>query len=369
MERYRNMYLKNNTFRHIKDVSPFMKVACVTFAFLLLICTLSLLLCSCGDKYEKVIPKSTSDDLRVVMTIGDYEIPLDLYYYYFMNYKNQYDGGDNSYWDDIETNANKAAELEEIRASVIESIKDCAATFDLCLKYDIDPDGKSVKSAVNDVVTDYIENQFGGVEEYLENIESAYMNDSVFRYIMKYFECQTRLYQAIIEAGTIPSDDETVFNYIINGGFCHAKQILIKNDEGENPADNFAKAKEALNSVSTGIDFDTLVAKYGEDMNMITSPDGYYFTHGELIEAFEEAAFALDVGEISGIVESHLGYHIIMRCEIDPEHVVNNFDELKESYLVSKFREKVSSHAKELPVTTKPLYDELTLDYLTSYKK
>ena len=58
-----------------------------------------------------------------------------------------------------------------------------------------------------------------------------------------------------------------------------------------------------------------------------------------------------------------------MRCEIDPAHDVNNFDELKDSYLESKFREKLISHAKELPVTTKPLYDELTLDYLTSYKK
>lgn len=363
------MKIKHSIFRRRIKITAFIKVACITFAFSLLISIMSLMLYSCGDKYEKVIPKSTSDDLRVVMTIGDYEVPFELYYYYFMNYKNQYDGGDNSYWDDIETNATKAAELEEIRASIIESIADCAATFDLCLKYDIDPDGKSVINAVNDTVIDYIENQFGGVDEYLQNIESAYMNDSVFRYTMKYFECQTRLYHAMIENGTIPSDDETVFNYIINGGFCHAKQILILNDEGENPADNYAKAKEALNSASTGVDFDTLVAKYGEDMNMVSNPDGYYFTHGELIEEFENAAFALGVGEISGIVESHLGYHIIKRCEIDPDYVVNNFDDFKESYLVSKFKEEVSSHAKELPVTKKPLYDELTFDYLTSYKK
>lgn len=363
------MYIKHNIFRRRINTPALTKVVCCAFAFLLFMSIISSMLYSCGDKYEKDIPKSTSDDLRVVMTIGDYEVPVELYYYYFMNYKNQYDGGDNSYWDDIETNESKAAELEEIRASIIESIADCAATFDLCLKYDIDPDGKSVTSAVNDTVIDYIENQFGGVDEYLKNIESAYMNDSVFRYTMKYFECQTRLYQAMIEEGTIPSDDETVFNYIINGGFCHAKQILILNDEGENPADNYAKAKEALNSASTGIDFDTLVAKYGEDMNMISNPDGYYFTHGELIEEFEKAAFALDVGETSGIVESHLGYHIIKRCEIDPDYVVNNFDDFKESYLVSKFKGQVSSHAKELPVTTKPFYDELTLDYLTNYKK
>lgn len=58
--------------------------------------------------------------------------------------------------------------------------------------------------------------------------------------------------------------------------------------------------------------FAKLADEHSEDTGRQTNPNGYIFGHGEMVESFEEAAFSLQPGEISGIVESTYGMHIIL---------------------------------------------------------
>ena len=53
-------------------------------------------------------------------------------------------------------------------------------------------------------------------------------------------------------------------------------------------------------------DFEALALEYNEDDVMT-----YSFGRGEMAESFEEAAFSLDTGEISPVIETEYGYHII----------------------------------------------------------
>lgn len=75
--------------------------------------------------------------------------------------------------------------------------------------------------------------------------------------------------------------------------------------------------------------FDELADKYSEDTGRASNPDGYIFTPGTMVQAFEDAANALEPGEISDIVESDYGLHIILRkdlleaLEADPEQRVS----------------------------------------------
>ena len=61
-----------------------------------------------------------------------------------------------------------------------------------------------------------------------------------------------------------------------------------------------------LGKVHAGEDFAALTAEYSEDSNSI-----YSFGKGTMDPAFEEAAFNLGTDEISGIIETSQGYHII----------------------------------------------------------
>ena len=60
-------------------------------------------------------------------------------------------------------------------------------------------------------------------------------------------------------------------------------------------------------------ELDALVKEYGKDPGMEANKDGYVFTYGEMVKSFEDASFALGVGEVSAPVKSDYGYHIIKR--------------------------------------------------------
>ena len=70
--------------------------------------------------------------------------------------------------------------------------------------------------------------------------------------------------------------------------------------------DAYEKACEVLKLAEEGEDFDELIRRYSEDDKAT-----YSFGKGEMAEAFETAAFNLGKDEISDIVETEFGYHII----------------------------------------------------------
>lgn len=78
-------------------------------------------------------------------------------------------------------------------------------------------------------------------------------------------------------------------------------------------ADVKKQAEDILKQLKNGADFDTLMNEYCEDPGLASNPDGYIFTKGEMVAEFETAVYAMKEGEISDIVESSFGYHIIKR--------------------------------------------------------
>lgn len=91
------------------------------------------------------------------------------------------------------------------------------------------------------------------------------------------------------------------------------QQILILSNTEK--GDALTIAQEVYEKAKNGEDFSELMKEYNEDISDSDDEGGrvYTFPEGEMVSSFEEAAFALEIGEISGIVESNYGYHIIKR--------------------------------------------------------
>jgi peptidyl-prolyl cis-trans isomerase D len=93
-----------------------------------------------------------------------------------------------------------------------------------------------------------------------------------------------------------------------------ARHILFKlsQDAGEAEEKEVReKATEVLEEARKGNDFATLAKKYSEGPTKSSGGDLGYFTAGRMVKPFEDTAFKMKKGEISDLVRTRFGYHII----------------------------------------------------------
>jgi peptidyl-prolyl cis-trans isomerase D len=90
-----------------------------------------------------------------------------------------------------------------------------------------------------------------------------------------------------------------------------ARHILLET-EGKDEAEVRARAEEVLKEVQADGDFAALATKYSEDeASKALGGDLDYFQRGRMVPEFDTAAFALDAGQVSDLVKSPFGFHII----------------------------------------------------------
>lgn len=111
----------------------------------------------------------------------------------------------------------------------------------------------------------------------------------------------------------------------------HAQHVLIgvdKNADDKTRADKKKLADQVLKDAKGGKDFGGLAKQYSDDPgSKDKGGDLGFFPKGEMVPAFEDAAFKLKPGEISDIIETPYGFHIIKVLEKKPAHVVPLEDE------------------------------------------
>jgi peptidyl-prolyl cis-trans isomerase C len=138
-----------------------------------------------------------------------------------------------------------------------------------------------------------------------------------------------------------------------------ASHILISADQKATPEEKKKareKAEAARKRVAGGEDFATVAKAESNCPSSSKGGDLGYFTKGQMVPEFEKAAAALKLGELSSVVETPFGYHIIKVTERKPAETIP-FAEVKdriEEYLkgqqgqkpMSEYVEKLRKNAK-----------------------
>ena len=101
----------------------------------------------------------------------------------------------------------------------------------------------------------------------------------------------------------------------------HARHILVETEEEANNL--LLQLKEGLT------DFAELAKEKSIGPSAPSGGDLGFFARGQMVKEFEDAAFSLEPGEISGVVQTQFGYHII-KCEEKKEEYSPTFEEAKD---------------------------------------
>ena len=165
------------------------------------------------------------------------------------------------------------------------------------------------------------------------------------------------------DSGHYPTDAE-VNAYLNDIGRYRAKHILLATIDldTQEPLDEAviaqkrATADDLLSQLRAAEGpialFDDLMRQYSEDTGLEANPEGYTTQKGEMVAPFEEAALALKNGEISGVVESELGYHIILRLPLDPA-------DYREALVAQWMQDRTDQWLEEYGLTALEAFDQL----------
>lgn len=316
----------------------------------LLMVLVTLLLCACGGKEpfdtpdeEQLSPPSGIyyeitgiNPSETVLTLDGNEVPAELFYYWvsYICSSLEYQIGSAYYyyglyadllntetgevnWDaDYQGRPLSEVALEDARQAVIFY----AAAENLAAKYGQTITGEDETALANSRAS--MVEQLGGEEEfqsYLGKIGLSETNYSrINRSAMLYEKLLDLTADETSELYLAPEDYEAYAAYadhiLLAAIDLETREPLSEEESAAKKAlaeDLLAQLQEAENPEEL---FNQLANEYSEDTGRAANPYGYVITpSSSFVASFKETALALSPGELSGIVESEYGYHILLR--------------------------------------------------------
>ncbi len=258
-----------------------------------------------------------------VATVNDEKIAKEYFEFYFTQLKNtmQIQPGDTT-WENATLEGKTA--LEYVRERALQSVVE-----DKLIEMKAKEDGVKLtsedKKNMNTIKQQWV-SQFGSNDKFVKAIKDNYgIDEEQFDYMLEVVYYRNHIIDKYVDDNSVD-----VPNYYKNN-IAKVKHILIATVDLSTamplPADELEAAKNTIaeiqEKINSGVDFDSLVAEYTQDQDTF-----YYVGEGfslasdgsqgsSMVAEFQEASLGLGNGQISDVVESAYGYHIIKRYESD----------------------------------------------------
>ncbi|MCM1089362.1 MAG: peptidylprolyl isomerase [Butyrivibrio sp.] len=260
------------------------------------------LLVSCGGKDGTRVVFTTGFAKDEVFRIEDESCRTDELMVYLTTIQNQYEG---VYGAEIWNTALDGVTLEEnVKETVLARIAQVKTMYLLAQEKGVKL-SQEEESAVKQASAEYFAGlnetevaQMGVSPETVEKLYTQYaLADKVYEYIIQDINPEI----SDDEARTITVQHILLRTYTMDGA---GKKVIYSDTAKQAVYDKACEIREL--AVSGEDDFTELASRYSEDTNIT-----YSFGKGEMDESFAEAAFLLETNEISPVVESESGFHII----------------------------------------------------------
>lgn len=346
---------------------------CIALCIAMLAC-----LASCGyTEKAKRIP-ATELEAKTVATVGDFSIGYDELAYAATECRAMMESAyGEGIWDDPALAEKYRAELEQMVKGVI-----CSpyAILSLCQEYGY-KDAlekkdviKQVDQHIYGIIISVLEDQGAELEIETsddgeikgklnltdEQIGKAYaqyeimlrkygMTDRVLRVFLGADCAKEELTYILCEKEKkIPYSDDDIWDFMNSDDFIHVNHIFIACKSPAEFEEKYDLAVSVRDGIRGGTPLDTYIRNGTDNDFGRVSTDGYYFTYSEMDEAYENAAFALEVGGVSDVVRTRDGYYIIQRLEKDPVFMNLNIGSYSDQIVFAKVQEYIDARKEEL---------------------
>src|SRR5699024_3184972 len=151
-------------------------------------------------------------------------------------------------------------------------------------------------------------------------------------------ELRDQIYPAVLQEKALMeevdiTDEELKEEYESRKTEIKAQHILVDDEE---------TANEVKEKIDNGEDFAELAEEYSTDGSAENGGDFGYFSKGDMVPAFEQAAFDMEVDEVSDPVQSQHGFHIIKVNDICDKEDFGYFEDMKDEIQSDVLNEKLN---------------------------
>ncbi|WP_305041089.1 peptidylprolyl isomerase [Geoalkalibacter sp.] len=164
---------------------------------------------------------------------------------------------------------------------------------------------------------------FSNAEEFYANLEKAGMSPEFYHRMVREDLTVNLMTAEKLKEVAEPQAQEVEKIYqryprkMIEPEKVHARHILIAG-QGDERESALARIRD-LRSRLTVADFERLAREYSDCPSAQAGGDLGYFSRGQMVDSFEEAAFRQQPGELGEIVETPYGFHLILVLDKTPE--------------------------------------------------
>jgi parvulin-like peptidyl-prolyl isomerase len=223
---------------------------------------------------------------------------------------------------DLETDEGRER-LTQARRQVLEQMIDQELIEQAAAEMGITISDAELEASIADIV-----DQSGGEEEFNQSLQATGTTYDDFRQMLLDQLLSEAVYSAVT-ASISPVAEQV-----------HARHILLPTRE---------MAEEVLARLQAGEDFAYLAREYSEDISSReTGGDMGFFPRGVMPPEVEDVAFSLEVGEVSEIVESQFGFHVLQVLEREEREIaVEVFESLRQQTFMQWLQERRESASIE----------------------
>ena len=335
-----------------------LRVLCAIVSVLLLLPSFI----ACGKEETLAV-----DQNQVVGTVNGKDVYYDELYFlvqYYYDSVKENCGGDS---------VQMQAELDRL---VKENITANYAILALCENLGLTYREKDWKDEIDAELEQIIDDSYGGDEEaYLADMKEVGLTERYLRYTTGLDLLYNSLLTEYPQRGLVATKDTEILNYI-KQNFLHVYHLALFNDSDEEKEANYRKLSEAAEKLQSGeaTIYELIKKGYTEDFSD-PSASGYYITKDTMEKTYEEAAFDLEINEVSNVVismgENNDGrwvscYYVIQRVAIDEDYIQSHLTALQTQYYGSVIAGDLEKIEQTLSFIPNEFYASLNLCELLS---